>query len=135
MAESVAHFMREIGRQNMFEGDVYITNDPWWGTGHLHDITVVTPSFLNGVLVGYFACTAHITDIGGRGFGADANSVYEEGLQIPIMKFVVTQPSFLPFDVTVKPSSRLLRSRDLGARAWPKIRRGTASAAAVRRAV
>ena len=87
MAESVAHFMREIGRQNMFEGDVYITNDPWWGTGHLHDITVVTPSFYNGVLVGYFACTAHITDIGGRGFGADANSVFEEGLQIPIMKF------------------------------------------------
>ena len=87
MAESVAHFMRRIGRQNMFEGDVYITNDPWEGTGHLHDITVVSPSFRDGVLVGYFACTAHITDIGGRGFGADANSVYEEGLYIPVMKF------------------------------------------------
>lgn len=87
MAESVAHFMRRIGRQNMFEGDVYITNDPWEGTGHLHDITVVTPSFRDGVLVGYFACTAHITDIGGRGFGADANSVFEEGLYIPVMKF------------------------------------------------
>ncbi|MEM7058132.1 MAG: hydantoinase B/oxoprolinase family protein [Pseudomonadota bacterium] len=87
MAEAVAHFIRRIGKQNMFEGDVYITNDPWEGTGHLHDITVVTPSFLNGYLVGFFACTAHITDIGGRGFGADANSVYEEGLYIPVMKF------------------------------------------------
>ena len=38
-------------------------------------------------MVGFFACTAHIVDIGGRGFGADANSVYEEGLYIPIMKF------------------------------------------------
>ena len=37
--------------------------------------------------IGFFACTAHIVDIGGRGFGADANSVYEEGLYIPIMKF------------------------------------------------
>ena len=87
MADAVAHFIRRIGRQNIFDGDVYITNDPWEGTGHLHDITMVTPSFHNGVLVGFFACTAHIVDIGGRGFGADAHSVYEEGLYIPIMKF------------------------------------------------
>ena len=87
MADAVAHFIRRIGRQNIFDGDVYITNDPWEGTGHLHDITMVTPSFHDGVLVGFFACTAHIVDIGGRGFGADAASVYEEGLYIPIMKF------------------------------------------------
>lgn len=87
MADAVPHFIRRIGVETMREGDVYITNDPWEGTGHLHDITVVTPSFRNGVLVGYFACTAHIVDIGGRGFGADANSVYEEGLYIPIMRF------------------------------------------------
>ena len=70
----------------MSAGDVYITNDPWEGTGHLHDITVVTPSFYEGDLIGFFGCTAHIVDIGGRGFGADANSIYEEGLYIPIMK-------------------------------------------------
>jgi N-methylhydantoinase B len=87
MADAVGHFIRRIGRQNMYQGDVYITNDPWEGTGHLHDITVVTPVFLEATLVGFFACTAHIVDIGGRGFGADANSVYEEGLYIPIMKF------------------------------------------------
>lgn len=87
MADAVAHFIRRIGRQNILEGDIYITNDPWEGTGHLHDITMVTPSFHNGSLVGFFACTAHIVDIGGRGFGADAQSVYEEGLYIPIMKF------------------------------------------------
>lgn len=87
MAESVGHFIRRIGLDTMAEGDVYITNDPWEGTGHLHDITVVTPSFRGGALVGFFACTAHIVDIGGRGFGADANSVYEEGLYIPIMRF------------------------------------------------
>ena len=86
MADAVGHFIRVLGRSNMAEGDVYITNDPWLGTGHLHDITLVTPSFREGQLVGFFACTAHIVDIGGRGFGADANSIYEEGLFIPIMK-------------------------------------------------
>lgn len=87
MAESVTHFVREIGLQNINEGDVFITNDPWLGTGHLHDITVVSPSFRGGVHIGFFACTAHVVDIGGRGFGPDANEVYEEGLLIPIMKF------------------------------------------------
>jgi len=86
MADAVAHFIRRIGRENIFEGDVYITNDPWEGTGHLHDITVVSPSFHKSQLIGFFACTAHVVDIGGRGFTADAASVYEEGLYIPIMK-------------------------------------------------
>ena len=86
MAEAVGHFIEEIGRANMFPGDTYVTNDPWKGTGHLHDITMVSPSFKGDVLVGFFACTAHVVDVGGRGFGADANSVYEEGLYIPILK-------------------------------------------------
>ena len=87
MAAAVGHFIREIGEDNIFEGDDYITNDPWLGTGHLHDLTMVSPSFYNGNLVGYFACTAHVVDVGGRGFGPDANEVYEEGICIPIMKF------------------------------------------------
>jgi N-methylhydantoinase B len=87
MADAIAHFIREIGTDNISEGDVYITNDPWKGTGHLHDITVVSPTFYKGQHVAFFGCTAHVVDIGGRGFGADANSVFEEGLYIPIMKF------------------------------------------------
>lgn len=87
MADAVAHFIREIGPETMAEGDVYITNDPWMGTGHLHDITVISPAFHAGKRVGFFGCTAHVVDIGGRGFGADGNSIYEEGIQIPIMRF------------------------------------------------
>jgi len=87
MAESVGHFIRDIGPQNMFDGDVYLTNDPWKGTGHLHDITVVTPVFRKGIHIGFFASTAHVVDIGGRGFGPDGREVYEEGLLIPISKF------------------------------------------------
>ncbi len=87
MADAVAHFIREIGVATMAEGDVYITNDPWMGTGHLHDITVVSPAFHQGRHVGFFGCTAHVVDVGGRGFGADGNSIYEEGVQIPIMRF------------------------------------------------
>ena len=87
MAESVTHFAERIGPRNTFEGDVFITNDPWLGTGHLHDVTVVTPVFRKALHIGYFACTAHVVDIGGRGFGPDGNEVFEEGLLIPITKF------------------------------------------------
>jgi len=87
MAESVGHFIAEIGPQHIFKGDVYLTNDPWKGTGHLHDITVVTPVFRKGAHIGFFACTAHVVDVGGRGFGPDGQEVFEEGILIPIMKF------------------------------------------------
>ena len=83
MADAVAHFARAF--PEMRPGDVYVTNDPWMGTGHLHDVTVVTPAFREGRLAGYLACTAHVVDIGGRGFGADGRSVFEEGLRIPIL--------------------------------------------------
>ncbi len=45
MAAAVRHFITDIGPERIYPGDVYITNDPWKGTGHLHDITVCTPVF------------------------------------------------------------------------------------------
>ena len=88
MAAAVGNFIDDIGVERIYDGDAYITNDPWKGTGHLHDITVVTPVFRGGRLIAFFACTAHVVDIGGRGYGPDAREVYEEGLFIPIMKLV-----------------------------------------------
>jgi len=93
MAESVGHFVAKFGEQGLSPGDALVTNDPWMGTGHLHDITMVTPVYRKPApdaaprLIGFFAATAHVVDIGGRGFGPDAGDVYEEGIRIPLMKF------------------------------------------------
>ena len=86
MAESVGHFLRKFPADAMRQGDHYITNDPWLGTGHLHDLTVVTPAFRNGRIVGLFANTAHVIDVGGLGMGPEGRSVFEEGIYIPIIK-------------------------------------------------
>ncbi len=86
MAESVGHFLKKFPAAGMQPGDHYITNDPWLGTGHLHDLTVVTPAFHQGAIVGLFANTAHVIDIGGLGMGPEGRSVYEEGMYIPIVK-------------------------------------------------
>ena len=85
MAEAVGHFLARFPAQQMCEGDHYLTNDPWLGTGHLHDFTLVSPTFYRERPVALFASTVHVVDIGGRGFGPDARQVYEEGLCIPIM--------------------------------------------------
>ncbi|MHA1108643.1 MAG: hydantoinase B/oxoprolinase family protein, partial [Alphaproteobacteria bacterium] len=85
MAASVGFFLEKYPAETMEEGDVYLTNDPWMGTGHLFDFTVVTPAFRGGEAVALFASTVHVVDIGGAGFGPDAGEVYEEGLCVPIL--------------------------------------------------
>lgn len=85
MAEAVPHFLAAFPLAGMQDGDHFITNDPWIASGHLHDITVVSPVFRNGRPLGFFACTCHQVDIGGLGQGPDGRSVFEEGLYIPPM--------------------------------------------------
>ena len=87
MAYSVLHFLDRFPASQMRPGDIFLTNDPWKGTGHLFDIVVVTPAFLRGELVALFACTSHVVDIGGAGFTTDSKEVYHEGLYLPILKF------------------------------------------------
>lgn len=99
MMESVGHFLAKFPAAGMQPGDHYITNDPWLGTGHLHDLTVVTPAFHDGKIVGLFANTAHVIDVGGLGMGPEGRSVFEEGLYIPIVKcFDRGQPNETFFD-------------------------------------
>jgi N-methylhydantoinase B len=85
MARAVIHFLKVFPSDTMQEGDTYITNDPWKGTGHLHDFTVVSPTFKDGVMVALFASTSHVVDIGGIGQSPDGKQIYHEGLFIPIM--------------------------------------------------
>jgi N-methylhydantoinase B len=85
MAAAVKHFLDAFPLKTMKPGDHYITNDPWLTCGHLHDLTVVSPTFLRGRPVGLFASTVHVVDIGGLGMGPDGRQVFEEGLAIPLM--------------------------------------------------
>ncbi len=84
MAAAVGKFLRVHPLESLVDGDVLLTNDPWDGTGHLNDFTVVTPVFRQGTCRALFASTSHIADVGGRGFGPDANDLFEEGIRIPI---------------------------------------------------
>ena len=62
------------------------TNDPEIGTGHLPDVTMVTPIFRNGKVVAYAGSIAHLPDVGGRPLSPDATDIFEEGIRFPILK-------------------------------------------------
>ena len=86
MATGMRHLLAEYPPERLSAGDVLLTNDPWMTAGQINDITVATPVFRDGRIVGYFANTCHAPDIGGRILSAEAREVYEEGLRLPIMK-------------------------------------------------
>ncbi len=84
--DCVKRIISEIGVANMRPGDVYMTNDPWIGAGHLPDIHVATPVFFNDKLVAFSGSVIHISDIGGRFGPHDASEVFEEGICFPILR-------------------------------------------------
>ena len=85
---TIRHMLRRFPPDTLQPGDVVTTNDPWLGTGHLYDISVMRPVFRGQRLVGYTMSIVHLPDIGGRGFSTTAAEVYEEGLRLPICKLV-----------------------------------------------
>jgi N-methylhydantoinase B len=86
LATAMHHFLAVFPPETLHPGDVLVTNDPWKTSGQLNDISVVTPVFRRGRLIGFFGNTCHAMDIGGRGLSADAGEVFEEGLFVPITK-------------------------------------------------
>src|SRR5262249_17376011 len=68
------------------EGVSWVLNDPYRGGTHLPDITVITPAFDSGELIGFAASRAHHADVGGKIPGsmpADSTTLDEEGVVIP----------------------------------------------------
>jgi N-methylhydantoinase B/oxoprolinase/acetone carboxylase alpha subunit len=102
--ESLAHATRSIPVFNMImpntvraildryepsaiaEGDVFVTNDPWLCAGHLPDVAVVTPVVRDGRLLGFVANVVNVSDIGGNLDRPRNRELFDEGLQIPIVR-------------------------------------------------
>ena len=85
---SLKRMLQVIPKDEIHAGDVLFTNDPWIGTGHLPDATMAAPIHVDGKLVAFVVTVAHLSDIGGRQWSADATEVFEEGVRFPVMKMV-----------------------------------------------
>ena len=86
--------------ETLREGDVLVTNDPWYGTGHLPDYIVITPVFHHGAVVGFMGTVAHLADVGGHPGDIEANDVFTEGVRVPPAKlYEAGEENRLLFDV------------------------------------
>ncbi|MBM3525474.1 MAG: hydantoinase B/oxoprolinase family protein, partial [Alphaproteobacteria bacterium] len=89
MPATTKHLLQAFPAETLTPGDVLVTNDPWLGSGHLPDLSIVTPVFRGGELVAFMGCVAHVADIGGRLDYFDARDLFEEGLRIPPSKLLI----------------------------------------------
>ena len=85
---TVKAMLERIPAERWQPDDCIITNDPWLGSGHLPDVTMASPIFHRGRLVGFSGSIAHLPDIGGTGWACDTREVYEEGLRLIPVKFI-----------------------------------------------
>lgn len=73
------------------EGDMFLSNDPWVGTGHQPDINLVAPVFWEGELFCWVVTSAHQSDVGGDvpgSFVQTAENIYDDPVPLPPFKIV-----------------------------------------------
>ena len=90
MVEQTPRAIRDYGPENLGPGDVLITNEPFPSGVHLNDVSLISPVFADGELLGYVANLAHHVDVGG-GTPASIGSfreVFQEGVIVPPVKIV-----------------------------------------------
>jgi N-methylhydantoinase B len=84
--------IRRRFRDDTEPGDAFIVNHPYQACqNHATDVTVISPIFVRGRIVGYIGNIAHKPDLGGKVPGTnsgDATDLFQEGLLIPPTKIL-----------------------------------------------
>ena len=90
--KAVQAVIKKFDETEINPGDVFATNDPYnGGVTHLNDVIVVMPVFSESERIAWTANIAHWPDLGGMapgGISADATEIFQEGLQLPVIKMI-----------------------------------------------
>jgi N-methylhydantoinase B len=90
--KAVKRIIELNGPDGIRPGDVFATNDPYYGgVTHLNDVVLAMPVFADGELVAWTANIAHWNDIGGMvpgGISNEAREIFQEGLRLPAVKLI-----------------------------------------------
>ena len=72
------------GRDVWQPGDVWALNDSYLAGTHLNDISVYSPIFHDGELIGFGASRAHWLDVGAKDPGSpmDSTDIWQEGIRM-----------------------------------------------------
>jgi len=90
MNGNVATVLKEVPLEEIEEGDIFISNDPYAANGsHLPDVNFAMPVFVEGKLLAFVCNIAHHADIGGSAPGSMSSSmteIYHEGVRLPMIR-------------------------------------------------
>ncbi len=87
LGSMLLHMLDVHPPQSLEPGDMIIANDPWRGSGHHNDVSIMLPVFNADRLIGFVVTCCHHVDIGGRRATTESLDNFEEGLRIPALKF------------------------------------------------
>src|SRR5438105_2046060 len=85
LSDAIKAKLAHYGKANILPGDILLTNDSYIMGSHLNHMIFTLPIFWEGELVGFSSSMAHWQDVGGTLRGTTTD-IYEEGLQMPIVK-------------------------------------------------
>ena len=109
--KAVKVMVQKFKPEEIEPGDVFVTNDPYYGgVTHLNDIVVAMPVFADGKLIAWTANIAHNSDIGGMAPGSltgDATEIFQEGLRLPAIKMISKGQPIKPVLDIIKVNSRM----------------------------
>ncbi len=109
--KAVKVIARKTPRDSIRPGDVFATNDPYFGgVTHLNDIVVAMPVFAEGRVIAWTANIAHNSDVGGMAPGSlsgEATEIYQEGLRLPAIKIIDQGEPIAPVFEILKANSRM----------------------------
>ncbi|TYT62568.1 hydantoinase B/oxoprolinase family protein [Natrialba swarupiae] len=85
MPYAVQHVRDRYDYDDLEPGDGILLNDSYMGSGHLPDMFLVTPVFVDDRIEGFSVTIAHHIDVGGMAPGSqavEATEIYQEGLRL-----------------------------------------------------
>ncbi len=109
--KAVKRIVEIHGLDTIRDGDLFVTNDPYYGgVTHLNDVVIALPVFAGGICVAWAASIAHWNDVGGMTPGSmstQAKEIFQEGLRLPAIRlFEAGAPVDPVFDI-IRANSRL----------------------------
>ncbi len=88
--KSVAKVIEVHGIDNICDGDIFATNDPYYGgVTHLNDMVLLKPVFYRNQIIAWTVNIAHWNDVSGKSPGSmsvDATEIFQEGLRVPAVR-------------------------------------------------
>src|SRR3989337_3019969 len=85
LSDAIKAKLKHWGKDNIFPGDILLTNDPQVMGSHLNHMIFTLPIYHDGELVAFASSMGHWQDVGGV-LGAVTRDIFSDGLQMPFVK-------------------------------------------------